>query len=602
MTLENVLRSTARLLDLGRHAEVVEACRRALQAHPGQPRLWSNLASALGGLGRHEQALEAFARAVELAPDSHLLRFNYGLALYEAGRNEPALEQLAQSVRLDPDWAPARQLLGAAMHLDNDGPGAREQFAAAMRLAPDDMGLRYQAALAELPICPRDEDEIDAARQAWERRLQELEEAFDPGEPAHLASAMAGLARTPFYLAYGGRVDTGLQRRFGRHLCRVVQAALPEFAEVQAMPPPEADGRLRLGFATRYFEGHSVWKLPLRGWLEQLDRRRFRLFGYATAPCPGPPARELCDVYHGQGGSLAQLAARIRGDRLHALIFPEVGMDWRTYCLAGLRLAPLQLAGPGHPETTGLATVDGFLSSELMEPAGAQAHYTERLHALPNLGACNHPPAAAPRLGRRELQLPQNDVLLFSPQSLFKYLPRYDELFARIVQGAPGARIVFIRHESSRGVTRQLRKRVERHFRERGLDPWRHLIFLPRLHSRVFTSVCAACDVFLDNPGWSGNNTSLEAIWQGLPVVTMPTELMRGRHAAANLQMCGVSSTVCSSVDEYVRKAVELANDAGLRRLEAAALCETRRGAFGDRACVRGLEEVLLREIEARRG
>lgn len=600
MSLDAILKLTVELLDKGHFAEAAEACRQGLQQYPEDARLWSNYASALCDLREHDAAMQAYDQALALEPDNHLLRYNYALALHGMQRNHDAIKQLQICVKLKPAWAKGRHLLAELLHIENDLQAAHQEFAQARKLHPKSLTIAFHEALAQIPICPASAEQVDASRQNYEAKLRDFAAMLDDAED--LRAGLQALKKPPFFLAYTGRVDTHLQQLYGRCVRRVMRAVAPDLDEMPAMTVPEADGRLRIGFVGKYYHGHSVWKLPLRGWLEHLDRRRFRLFCYSTAACPGSRAGELCDSFLESQAPLDELARRIRQDRLHAVIFPEVGMDWKTICLAGLRLAPLQLAGPGHPQTPGLDTVDGFLSSEYMEPPDGQDHYCEQLHPLPKLGACNYPPEETVRMRRRDLNLPEKDILFFSPQSLFKYLPKYDDIFARIIKRVPQAKIVFIRHESSRGVTQCFRKRIETHFKTRNLNPWKHCIFLPRLTSKGFTIACAACDIFLDNPGWSGNNTSLEAIWQELPLVTLPTTLMRGRHAAANLRICDAASTICASVDEYVELAAELAHDKARRDQVREQLRQGKRKAFHDTDCVRGLEELLFREVAERQG
>jgi predicted O-linked N-acetylglucosamine transferase (SPINDLY family) len=602
MDIERDIAQAARLLRDHRPGEAAGRFRALLDAVPDNPRLWANYGTALGQAGDAAGALAAYRRAVELAPENPLMRFNLGTALFDAGDLEAARGHLSACAVASPEFPWAHERLGELSHALNDRTASLSHFDRALGLLPRDMGLRYRRCLAELAICPESEAAIDASRAAYATRLRDLVAAFDPTDGDAVASAFDGLTRTPFYIAYQGRNDVELQRLYGRFVAAVVAARFPDIPRTVTMPPPPPDGRWRIGFVSRYFAGHSVWKLPLRGWLEHCDRRRFRLFGYATGPCPDAPAAGLCDAFVQGEASVGELARRIVADRLHAVVFPEVGMDWKTVCLAAMRLAPLQLAGAGHPETTGLETVDGFLSSALMEPPDGAAHYAEQLHPLPNLSSCNYPPQETIRRSRREMGLPGRGVLLLSPQSLFKYLPRYDDVFARIAEKARQAVFVCIRHETSPGVTACFKRRIEQPFRDRGLNPWKHVVLLPRLTPGGFTSLCAACDVFLDSLGWSGNNTSLEAIWQGLPVVTWPGAFMRGRHAAANLRMTGVTETVCGSLEEYVALAAALANDADKRREAGRALKENRLGAFYDTQCVRGLEELLVKEIGRRQG
>ena len=132
-----------------------------------------------------------------------------------------------------------------------------------------------------------------------------------------------------------------------------------------------------------------------------------------------------------------------------------------TERLAGLRLAPVQATSWGHPDTSGLPTVDDYLSSDLMEPPDAQAHYTEHLVRLPNLSIWYEPPAlTAAALSRSDIGVPQEAVVYWCCQSLYKYLPRFDGIFARIAAAVPDARFLFIEYPHGQRVNAIFRERL----------------------------------------------------------------------------------------------------------------------------------------------
>ena len=147
-------------------------------------------------------------------------------------------------------------------------------------------------------------------------------------------------------------------------------------------------------------------KIPIWGWVSLIDRRRFRLFAYHTsAHHDGETGRVRRAFARFVQGPLAldRWCETIRADAPHVVIFPEIGMDQMTPRLAGLRLAPVQCTSWGHPTTSGLPTIDYFLSSELMEPPDADARYTEKLVRLPNLGIAYVPPHGQSIAGARAL-------------------------------------------------------------------------------------------------------------------------------------------------------------------------------------------------------
>ncbi|MFO1061425.1 MAG: hypothetical protein U1E53_31205 [Dongiaceae bacterium] len=363
--------------------------------------------------------------------------------------------------------------------------------------------------------------------------------------------------------------------------------------------PPAAGERIRVGIVSGLFRHHTVWKLMIKGWLTQLDRKRFAVFGYHTGDLRDEQTRlaaGLCERF--VQGPLPQERWReeILADRPHVLLYPEIGMDPGAAWIAANRLAPVQCVSWGHPNTTGYPTIDYVLSSELMEPADGDGHYTERLVRLPNLSIYYEPLDVAPApLDRAGLGLRPEATAYWCGQSLFKYLPRYDEVFARIARDAGDCQFAFIGSMHGDEVTARMQRRLERAFAAQGLEAQAHCVFLPRLGLPQFVGAIGQCDVVLDSLGWSGGNTTLEGLAVDVPVVTMPGPLMRGRHSAAILRLMGVEETVAASVDEYVTIAVRLARDPDWRAALRRRMAEGKHRVYRDRTAIAALEDFLER-------
>jgi predicted O-linked N-acetylglucosamine transferase (SPINDLY family) len=332
-----------------------------------------------------------------------------------------------------------------------------------------------------------------------------------------------------------------------------------------------------------------------------LDRRRFRLFCYHTGPerdAATDEAAALCERFVRGPLPVDGWRAAITADRPHVLIYPEVGMNPMAARLATLRLAPVQCNSWGHPDTSGYPTLDYYLSSALMEPPDGDDHYTERLVRLPNL-SINYEPldVAAATVARAELGLRDDAVVYWCGQSLYKYLPQYDEVFARIAREVPSSQFAFIRYRRGDEVTDLFRERLGKAFAAQGLDAKAHVVVLPRLDQARFVAAVGQADVFLDSLGWSGCNSLLESLAHDLPVVTMPGALMRGRHGSAILTMMDVTETIASTVDDYVATAVRLGRDAAWRDAVKARVAANKQRLYGDRACIAALEDFLGREV-----
>jgi predicted O-linked N-acetylglucosamine transferase (SPINDLY family) len=354
-----------------------------------------------------------------------------------------------------------------------------------------------------------------------------------------------------------------------------------------------------------FFRQHSNWKIPIKGWLSRLDRRRFRLFGYYTADegdAETAAAAALCERFVRGPLTLDAWRQAILADAPHVILYPEVGMDRVSAQLAAQRLAPVQCNAWGHPDTSGLPTLDYYLSSDLMEPPDGAQHYTERLVRLPNLSIYYEPPDGAPAAAdRATLGLRPGATVFWCAQSLPKYLPQYDQVFPRIAREAGDCQFTFIQFPGGGQITALFRERLDRAFAGFGLNAADHCVFLPRLEPQKFVAAIGACDAVLDSIGWSGCNSTLEAIAAGLPIVTLATDLMRGRHTAAILRHMGVADMIANDTDDYVARAIELGRNRDHRRHASARLSEARPKLYRDDAPVRALEDFIVQEIGARR-
>ncbi|MGE0714791.1 MAG: tetratricopeptide repeat protein [Alphaproteobacteria bacterium] len=594
------LRARAALLDrMERFDEAADTMRRVAILAPADADAHHDLGLALRRAGREAAAVTAYEAALRLAPDHAEALSGLGAALWSLRRPQPAEDAFRRAAALRPDNAGVQVHHANVLHAFGRQEEAEAAFDRIVARHPDDWGARLSAAVSRLPIVYRDEDAIARARAAYARDLRALAALPLPEAPAALADVVEALrSRQPFYLAYQGHADRDLQAVYGDLVCRAMAARFPGFA----VPPPRpglAPGeRIRVGIATAYFKHHSVWNTPVHSWLADLDRGRFALHGYWLASdgdAETERARGLCDRFVEGRRSVADWARTIRDDRLHVLIVPEIGMDATTLQLAALRLAPVQATSWGHPQTSGMPTIDDFLSSDLMEPADGQDHYTERLVRLPNLSFRRMTAPVLPAIvTRAEIGVGDDEVLFWCCQSLFKYLPRHDRVFPAIAAAVPRARFVFAGYPFGGRVDATLKDRIGAAFAARGLSAERHCRFLGLLSPERFAGVTRLADVFLDSIGWSGCNSTLEAVAAGLPIVTLPGDLMRGRHTSAILRMLGVTETIAASEDEYVAIAARLGGDVALRRSLSRTIAQRRHRLQEDRAFADGLERYLV--------
>jgi predicted O-linked N-acetylglucosamine transferase (SPINDLY family) len=464
----------------------------------------------------------------------------------------------------------------------------------ASKCLPDD----YTFTLLKHLIVPsfyNNPEEINFCRQGYIKGLQNLIKETSLTTLEARKSALAGIGRlTNFYLSYQAQNDIEFQRQYGNLLHEIMAANYPQWVGSLFMPALKFGDKIRIGYISNYLHSYSgtLW---LTGWLRHHNHQDFEIYCYYMDNYPDVITQEFknnSNVFHHIPHNLEATCQQIINDKLHILVFPEIGMDPRTMQIAGLRLAPVQCVAWGHPVTTGLPTIDYFLSSELMEPENAEEHYLEKLIRLPNIGVSYPKPYIPPvSKTRSDYQLPEDAVIYLSCQAPSKYLPQYDFIFAEIAHRVPQAKFVFLRGNS-------LRERLQSAFDALSLDFENYCLFLTIPERFDYLMINLLADVYLDTITWSGGNTSLEAIACNLPIVTCPGEFMRGRHTDSFLKMLGVTDSIAHNEAEYIDIAVELGLNPVWRRNIAERMKERHDHLYNDKACVVGLEAFYKQVVE----
>jgi protein O-GlcNAc transferase len=582
-------------LDQKHLAEAIAYFQKAVQLNPVLPDSFYSLGVAFQEKGDIDEAITCYRKAIQLAPNDAEAYDNLGTALHEKGCFDEAIAHYQKAVQVDPHLIEAYNNLGIVLMEQGRHAESLAALDCALKLHPTFIKARWARCMSQLQIIYPDESSIYASRKSYRdeliglRNSISLATATDRGDAADAVGTLQ-----PFYLAYQGLNDRELQHLYGDLVCRIMSARYPEFADCPPLPSSSPTEPLRIGFASKFFSRHSIWQL-CKGWVEMLNKRSFKLYGYRTGieKDGNIPGREHFTRFAENIYGFEELCRIIRDDRLHILVYPEIGMDPVTLRMAALRLAPVQCASWLHPETPGLPTIDYFLSSDLMEPPDADDHYNEKLVRLPNLAIYYTPKDIAPLpMNRETFGLHDKSFVYLCSQSLFKYLPQYDAVFPRIAREVQNCRFIFISNQS-KTVTEQFHRRISKAFAELGLSADDHVVFLPRLSPQEFYSLNSLVDVYLDNIGWSGGITTFEAIAFNLPVVTFSGSLMRGRHSTAILHMMGVTDTVVSSIDDYVAAAVRLGQDPEYRRQLSQKIGHNKGSVYRDKTCITALDDFF---------
>ena len=579
------------LRDGGDPAAALPFLHRALEIEPRLFEARLNLAQVnleLGDVTGAAALAQSLAKDYPRSADAHAMQ---ALALLAAGRPDDAEAAAQHALALDAGLARAHQVQGLARMARGDATGARESHAEAARRDPLDAAARWAGAMAQLSAIFDAPPQIPASRDAFAQALEALDRWFDA--PRAVQGGIVVGSTQPFYLAYQPGNHRDLLARYGSLCARLVK---PWAAN--ASPPVVSSGPrpLRVGFVSAHVQDHSVWNAIVRGWVEQLDRTRFEVVIFSLGAVLDDQSRlaqQLAQKWVPGPASARDWSARIAAAGIDVLIYTEIGMDATTVKLASMRLAPVQLAAWGHPLTSGLPTMDGYLSAAAFEPPGAKDHYTEELVALPGLGVCYPALDVEPQaIDRAKLGLPPEAPLLLCAGLPFKYLPQDDDVWVDIAQRVPHARLVFFK-ASTAFMHTALERRLRARFTEQGMDFDRHVSFIRLLSRPEFFGLMRQAHVFLDTIGFSGFNTAMQAVQCELPIVAFEGDALRGRFASGILRELGLDEWVASSRQEYVDRAVALAMGEGERAAAAGHMRRHGPRLFGTPEPVRALEVFL---------
>jgi predicted O-linked N-acetylglucosamine transferase (SPINDLY family) len=447
-----------------------------------------------------------------------------------------------------------------------------------------------------LPAAYRDEMELASRREELLRALHQAQSLLKVtgmrSKAMESAFATTAFATNGFYIAYQQENDVAPNRLLSDCISRML--AIPQHPAREA---PRKPGPMRFGIASEKLHRHngSSWALP---WLKHLPPD-YQFFSYAFHGLHDDISDGFAELgthrrLSFDAGSLAKTIAAIRADDLDFLMLPDIGMTPSSRILSLHRIAPIQFTAWGHPVTSGSPAMDFFLSSDLMEPDDAASHYSEKLIRLPNLALYLEPGNTMPLA--KDFPLPEGRVLFGCLQSLFKYLPRYDDILPRIAAEVPRALFVFIEGMSPH-ITGITRARLDTAFAKDGLSAAEHVVFLPRMSGGEFDALTRRMDVLVDSLGWSGGNTTLGAIEAGVPLVTCPGAFMRGRHSYAMFRMMDMPSAIARDQDDMVRKLIALGQEPDRRHAMREELGQRKEALYADKSLIAAFDRFLKDEF-----
>lgn len=608
------------LLKLDRAQEAIEVYQTALTLKPNDTNILHNLEVAtqtindpakrnlnLGKVAyqqkRYQDAIRHYQTYLEETVGTQEVYLHLADSYYQQKQDQKVIETYQEAIHTYPEnshfyylLAKTLQKLGRIEEAITVANEAATKFPQQLRIKLLPKRL--------IPIIYNDVEEIAVYRTRYIEALEALIQGVDLETEEGKKEAFHLIDTSNFFLQYQGKNDLELKKKYGQFVHEVMKANYPQWTQSLVRPHLGPNQKIRVGYVSNNLSFHTIGKLAV-GWLKHHNKELLEVYCYHLGSKTDSMTQQFYEGSHGfrhitEG--FTAICEQILADELDILVYIDVGLDIKVTQLAGLRLAPIQCQTWLHPITSGMPTIDYFLSSDLMEAPNGEQHYAEKLIRLPNLGiAYPKPTLPTPKKSRAEFNLPEDAVIYLCCQSTYKYLPQHDEIFPRIAQEVKNAKFVFLHSPISRSLDETFQRRLGKAFARFNLEIDQYCIFFPRLLPEDYLCLNLVSDVFLDTLGWSGGNTTLEAIACDLPIVTCPGEFMRGRHSYGILKMLGVTETIAENREDYIKIAVRLGVDPDWRDSIREKINQCHGNLYEDQGAVRGLEGFYERILAGER-
>jgi protein O-GlcNAc transferase len=574
--LQACFRLALALSTMGNLDEAIDAYRKVIRLWPEIPEAHLGLGNALNELGKFDEAFAEYQTALRLRPNWFEAHFNFGYLLTKAGRLKDAISEYRKAITLQPDYAEAHFNLANLLKDTGESVEAITEYQNALRLEPDyvdahlNLGnfykirARFDEAAAEyrkiLQLEPthagamlnqgiilQEQGDLHGALTAYDRALE-----FDPTSAETRSNLLLALHYLPKYDE--SRISEQMRRWNENHLKPLAQFRQPHFND------RDPNRRLRIGYVSADFRQHSVAYF-FENLLAHHNRDEVEVFCYANHAFPDAVTQRL-QTYPSSWRSIIQLddpeaEALIRKDLIDILIDLSGHTGANRMTLFARKPAPIQVTYLGYPDITGLSTIDYRFTDAYADPPGEIHSFPgEQLVRLPDTFLCYRPWELAPE--PQETPARKTGYITFGS---FNALPKFNApmiaLWSEILRQVPGSRLL-LKNAGLAG--ERARNWVAQLFNENGISSNRIDLraTCPALeHHKLYHRM----DINLDTYPYHGTTTTCEALWMGLPCVTLAGQAHLSRVGISLLTNIGLSELIAHSPEQYLQIAVTLASD-----------------------------------------
>jgi predicted O-linked N-acetylglucosamine transferase (SPINDLY family) len=569
------------LQQVGQWATAIEGYERVIAARPDHADAHANRAYMLFLLRQYPEALSAYEQALALRPDDAVVHLFHGNALKEINRREDAVAAYGRAIALNPNYAEAYANCAIALLDLGRADEALASYDRAIAVKPDFVEAYFNRAYLLRSLKRFDAAAADYARAAalapnldfvagarvetdlqicdWRQLdslLAEIVAGIENGRPTSHPFNLLALVDSP-------RLQLEAARIWVRQSC-------PPDDSLGPISPRSRDGRLRVAYFSADFREHPTARL-MAELIELHDRSRFEIFGFAFGPeTEDEPRHRLArafdrfiDVEQKSSRDIAMLARSLGIDI--AIDLGGYTHNNRTTVFA-LRAAPVQVNYLGYLGSMGADYIDYIIADRTVITPRTEGFVAEKVIYMPDSFQVNdkHRAISDRKFRRADVGLPEFGFVFCCMNTSYKIMPQTFASWMRILKRVPLSVLMLVAGDEA--VESNLRAHASRH----GIDP-RRLVFAPRLPPAEYLARYRTADLFLDTLPYNAGATASDALWAGLPVLTLAGEAFAARIAASLLHVIGLPELVTDTRQAYEDVAVDLATNADkLTRIRSA--------------------------------
>lgn len=511
---------------------------KALEISPGDPRTHNNLGNLKKELGDPEQALICFQEALRLNPDDPQIHYNIAVVLADQGKLDEAISSFRLALSLAPDAADIQNNLGNALLMNKEYNEAIKVYKTLVANAPD-----FPEGHLGLATC-----------LCYIGNIEEGVSHYRQASKAGIELAHVGSISNLSYLT-----GTTPQELLDRH--REWDQNYANTTKRAKYSPPgnerSPERKIRLGYVSADLRRHPVgyFLLPV---VKNHNQAEFEVFCYSNSESEDDLSSEFqdqCDQWRPISGiEDDEVYERIVDDQIDILVDLSGFTGGNRRFVLARKPAPIQTAWIGYTSTTGMTAIDYFLSDRWGSPPENDPFFSETIVRLPDGWLCYEPPGYAPPVAPLPA-LTQGYITFGSFNDVKKLRPETIKLWAEVLNQVPQSRLIV---KTGLLGYPDVHNYVKEMFDAVGLDQSRVELRGPSPHQDLL-----ACyneiDIALDTAPYSGGLTTLEALWMGVPVVTLAGQTFASRHGVSHLSNVGLEDWITDTEDAFVKCAVDRA-------------------------------------------